>query len=114
IRGRTDIPLVATIGHSEADSPIVVSDSAQSPVAEQFRTLRTNLSFFGGGQDKRTILTTSSMSGEGKSFIALNLALSMALTGKKVALLELDLRKPVLSSKLGVKHPQGFTNYVVN
>lgn len=114
IQTRTDIPLIATIGHSTEDGAIVVSESARNPVAEQFRTLRTNLSFFGTAKEKQAIMTTSSMSGEGKSFIAVNLAISMALTGKKVALLELDLRKPALSSKLGLRCSQGFTNYIVN
>jgi tyrosine-protein kinase Etk/Wzc len=63
---------------------------------------------------QQVILITSSMGGEGKSFISLNLASSLAQSGKKVALLELDLRKPRLSAQLGLPNDQGFTNYIIS
>jgi tyrosine-protein kinase Etk/Wzc len=66
------------------------------------------------GKQHQVILITSSMSGEGKSFISLNLAASLAISGKKVVLLELDLRKPRLSSELGLKNEIGFTNFIVS
>ena len=54
------------------------------------------------------------MSGEGKSFVALNLAMVQALSGKKVVIMEMDLRKPNIMAKLGVKNPRGFSNYVIS
>ena len=54
------------------------------------------------------------MSGEGKSFIALNLATAIAISGKKVVVMEMDLRKPNLSNKLKITNDAGFTNYIVS
>ncbi|MNR11105.1 Tyrosine-protein kinase YwqD [compost metagenome] len=92
----------------------MVANSSRSAISEQFRALRTNLSFFIKNPGEKVILLTSSMSGEGKSFVAINLGQILALTGKKVLLMELDLRKPGLSAKLEVSNPIGFTNYVTN
>jgi len=114
IRSATSVPIIGEIGHNSVyGESIVVSEQARTSIAEQFRSLRTNLSFFLKGEDK-TILLTSSMSGEGKSFISINLATVLAISGKKVVVMEMDLRKPNLSNKLNLKNDFGFTNYVVN
>src|SRR5690606_2508957 len=57
------------------------------------RTLRTNLDFFNAASEKKTIAISSTVSGEGKSFIAMNLGAVMALSDKKVILIDLDMRK---------------------
>ena len=72
--------------------------------------MRTSLGYLGGNSGKKKILVTSSLSGEGKSFVAVNLALSLALTDKKVVLLELDLANPSLSTKLNVSYEEGVSN----
>ena len=82
-------------------------------VAEQFRSIRTNLAFMGLNEEQNTLMVTSSISGEGKSFVAINLAISFTLTGKKVALMEMDLRKPKLSKILNVKKTPGISSYLV-
>lgn len=89
--------------------------SNKSFIAEQFRILRTNLQYTGnsGGRNK-TILLTSSMSGEGKSFVSINLAASIALLDKKVVIVELDLRKPKISKYLGIPEDRGISNYLIN
>ena len=69
-------------------------------MAETFRSLRTNLLFIMGDPDKKVILVTSTISGEGKTFMASNLAVSLALLGKKVILVGLDIRKPGLNKIL--------------
>lgn len=92
---------------------IVISEGKKSVIAEQFRALRTNLAFMGLNENQKTLLLTSSISGEGKSFIAMNLAMSLTLTGKKVALMEMDLRKPKLSKYFGVSKDRGITNYLI-
>jgi capsular exopolysaccharide synthesis family protein len=65
------------------------------------------------GEEAKTTLITSNISGEGKSFISINLAISYTITDKKVALLELDLRKPRLSRLLNVERDPGISNYLV-
>jgi capsular exopolysaccharide synthesis family protein len=82
-------------------------------VAEQFRSLRTSLSYLGLNGDNKTLLITSSISGEGKSFISINLAISLSLIRKKVVLLEFDLRKPMISKMLGIPREPGITNFLV-
>jgi len=77
-------------------------------VGEQFRIMRANLNFLQKGVPKPVILITSAGSGEGKSFVSLNLAAVLAKTGKKIALLDFDLRKPdesmpMSSSGIGLK-----------
>ncbi|AOM77428.1 GumC family protein [Pedobacter steynii] len=110
----TQVPIIGEISHDEGNDNMVVANSSRSAISEQFRALRTNLSFFIKNADEKVILLTSSMSGEGKSFVAINLGQILALTNKKVLLMELDLRKPGLSAKLEVSNPIGFTNYVTN
>lgn len=110
----TPVPIIGEISHDEGNDNMVVANSSRSAISEQFRALRTNLSFFFKNSDEKVILLTSSMSGEGKSFVAINLGQILALTGKKVLLMELDLRKPGLSAKLEISNPIGFTNYVTS
>jgi capsular exopolysaccharide synthesis family protein len=110
----TRVPIIGEISHDEANDNMVVANSSRSAISEQFRALRTNLSFFFKNADEKVILLTSSMSGEGKSFVAINLGQILALTNKRVLLMELDLRKPGLSAKLEISNPIGFTNYVTN
>ncbi|HVF80474.1 MAG TPA: polysaccharide biosynthesis tyrosine autokinase, partial [Flavisolibacter sp.] len=113
IEQKTTAPVVAEIAQVTSDSPIVIRDGKRTIVAEQFRSLRTNLTFMGLNEKTNTILVTSSMSGEGKSFTAINLAVSFTLIGKKVALLELDLRKPKISKLLQLINDVGISNYLV-
>jgi capsular exopolysaccharide synthesis family protein len=114
INNQTDTPILGEIGHNKTGNPVVVTHDARSIIAEQFRSIRTNLRFLLTGKQHQVILITSSMSGEGKSFISLNLASSLALSGKKVVLLELDLRKPRLSSLLGLPNDEGISNFIVS
>lgn len=109
----TSAPIIAEIMQDERERPIAITDGRRSPVAEQFRALRTALSYVGINGDKKTVLITSSVSGEGKSFIAINLAISLSLMKKKVVLLEFDLRKPKVSKMLNVPHYPGISNYLV-
>lgn len=89
--------------------------SSKSFIAEQFRILRTNLQYTGSSSGyNKTILLTSSMSGEGKSFVSINLAASIALLDKKVVIMELDLRKPKISKYLGISEDKGISNYLIN
>ena len=114
IEEKTKVPVVAEIMQTGTKETIAISEGKRTIIAEQFRSLRTNLSFMGLNETQKTLLVTSSISGEGKSFIALNLAMSITLTGKRVALMEMDLRKPKLSKYLGIKRDPGISNYLIN
>lgn len=111
----TEVPILGEISHSDDSANLAVSDNSRSAISEQFRALRTNLSFYHNDNEKtKVILLTSSMSGEGKSFVAINLGNVLAIAGKRVLLMELDLRKPGMSGKLNTPNGVGFTNYIVD
>jgi capsular exopolysaccharide synthesis family protein len=113
ITSQLSVPVLAEISHSHHQQAVVVGTHKQSQIAEQFRVLRTNILFLSALKPIQVILLTSSMGGEGKSFIAVNLCSSLALTGKKVLLLELDLRKPHLAKSLQLSE-DGFTNHIAS
>ena len=106
-----DIPLTRELG--EGERAIVVRENKNNMMEEAFRGLRTNLRFLLAPGEK-VILTTSSMPGEGKTFVATNLAMSLALLGKKVIIVGLDIRKPRLVKLFGLpSNKQGITNYLI-
>jgi len=109
IEKQTDATILSEIIFNEGKETIVVNDGNRSPISEQFRSLRTSLGFIGSNVQNKTILMTSSVSGDGKSFIAINLAITLAIANKKVLLLDLDMRKPKLSTMLGLKNEFGMS-----
>ncbi|MCF2494201.1 GumC family protein [Dyadobacter chenhuakuii] len=90
----------------------IIKMTSRSAVAEQFRALRTNLQYLGDG-NCRTIMFTSSIGGEGKSFVSINLAASLAYSDKRVLLIGLDLRKPTLHERLLVSNKTGASNCLI-
>lgn len=113
ITGNTPVPVLAEVGHTDDKTMVIISKDSVNPVAEQFRALRTNLQFVLKNEKEKVILLTSSMSGEGKTFVATNLAAVLSLSGKKVLLMEMDLRKPKVSEKLGLSNRTGFSTYSI-
>lgn len=113
VERRTRIPLLGMISEGKSSQPLRVSPTHRTVMAEQFRTIRTNLQFFQKGDSDKVMLVSSSMSGEGKSFFSLNLALTIAMTEKRVLLVELDLRKPRMSQDLGIPLGQGISYYLI-
>lgn len=109
----TSFPIIGEISNEKSNVSIVTGTGKRTFIAEQFRELRISLNFFKGSNKKRKILVTSTIAGEGKSFIATNLALSFALTGKKVVLLELDLNRPKLSINLNINNDKGISDYLL-
>ena len=114
IKQLTSIPILGKVALGKGKEHIVVKQGSRSAVNEMFRLLRTRLNFLNSGKTKQKILITSSISGEGKTFVALNLGITLALSGKKVALLGLDLRKPKLGSYLNANLGIGITNYLID
>jgi capsular exopolysaccharide synthesis family protein len=114
IENLTSFPIIGEIMLNNTKEPVVIQEGKRTFIAEQFRRVRTSLAYLGVSHaGKKRVLVTSSLSGEGKSFVALNLALSLAMTGKKVILVELDLANPSLSKKLDVHYEQGVSDYLM-
>ncbi len=111
-----DIPIVGEIVKSNEAERFLVASKDFSGSAESFRMLDANLEFMLSKKsgENRTILITSSISGEGKSFIALNYARTLAFAGNKVLLVGMDLRAPKLLQYLGLDAEYGVTEYVKN
>ncbi len=109
----TSVPILGEVIHDNTKNPIVITEGTRTFIAEQFRQLRTSLGYLGINSRKKKILITSTISGEGKSFIAANMGISLALMGKKVVLIELDLRKPKLSEIFNISRNTGISNYFI-
>lgn len=112
----TDVSIVAEIPMSNdmSEGGIVIRENHNNVMEEMFRGLRTNLLFMMEPKDK-VIMVSSSMPGEGKSFIAGNIAVSMAFLGKKVLIIGLDIRKPGLNKVFKLtRRAEGITNYLSN
>lgn len=113
----TDLPIIADVAiaseRAKTKADIVVHENKNNLMEEIFRSLRTNLQFLLKEHDK-VIMFTSTTSGEGKTFIASNVAISFALLGKKVVLVGLDVRKPRLAELFEIDdHHHGITNLLV-
>ena len=118
IEDLTTIPFLGDVPHSDKDDKIVIGSDARTSTAEAFRLIRTNLGFMlantGEQQQGKTIFVTSTTSGEGKSFMSINLAAALSLSHKKVLLLGLDLRAPKVTQYLGISERKGVTNFITN
>ena len=92
----TNVPVLGVVPSTRypTDVGLHVVDHPKSMVSESIKTLRTNLDFFKLNSTKKIIAVSSTVSGEGKSFIAMNLGAVMAVSNKRVILLDLDMRKP--------------------
>jgi tyrosine-protein kinase Etk/Wzc len=115
IENATVLPVIGEIGYGKTRNLLMtdLQDSKDNYIAEQFRKLRTSLTFLGIGTKRKKIVITSSIPGEGKSFVVANLGLSLAMAGKKVMLLEFDMVNPTLSSKLYINEEKGLSNYLI-
>lgn len=109
----TQVPILGEVGHSFSGNTLVVNKTSRGMVAEQFRSIRSNLQYIISKIEKPIILVTSSFSGEGKSFVSTNMAAVLALTGKKTIILEFDIRKPKVLAGLGLGRRPGISNFLV-
>ncbi|MCL2316620.1 MAG: polysaccharide biosynthesis tyrosine autokinase [Actinomycetia bacterium] len=104
------IPYASTIGRD----PIIVVNDPQSPVAEEYRRLRTNLGFLSMDADAAPVLViTSSLPQEGKSITAINIAFSFAEDDQRVLLIDADLRRPKIAGYLNLEGGVGLTTVLV-
>ncbi len=113
VERRISAPILGEMCVDRSGRNLVVSATDTSSATELFRLIRTNLQFMLGGENDKVVLMTSTRSGEGKSFISLNLAATLSLLeGKRVLLVGMDIRNPQLANYLGINPPMGLTNYL--
>ena len=112
IESLTYIPIIGEIAFDKSKEDIVIEKGRRSFIAEEFRKLRISLSFLGIDSIHKKILVTSSISGEGKSFIAANLAISLSLTGKKVVIVDMDLNNPTIDKILKISREDGVSEFL--
>ena len=121
VRGEADVsritqaPVLGGIAFDAdaAKAPLLTQAGHQSPRAESFRQIRTNLQFANVNSKSKTMLVTSSLPGEGKSTTATNMAIALAQAGQRVALVDADLRRPMVASYLGLEGTAGLTTALV-
>ncbi|HEU5146603.1 MAG TPA: polysaccharide biosynthesis tyrosine autokinase, partial [Chryseosolibacter sp.] len=113
IEKATHTPVLGEIARNDTKQTVVGTQDGSNPLVEMFRLIRTNLQFATLGKPNKVILVTSSTSGEGKSFLSINLAASLVLTGKRVVVLGMDLRRPTLLKSMKIADGIGITNYLI-
>ncbi len=109
----TNVPILGEVVKSKDADRLIMAPQNRSVISEQIRTIRTNLQFLKAASDSQVLLFTSSISGEGKSFVSLNLGASLALVDRPTVILEMDLRKPKLREALGMQNGVGISNYLI-
>lgn len=108
----TNVPILGEVSLAEDENKFVVEANATTPIAELFRLIRNNIQFAHSDRDKKVLLVTSSLSGEGKTFVAANIALTFAVAGKKTLVVGMDIRRPVLAHFFELNNRSGVTTYL--
>ena len=114
VESRTTAPIIGEICTVNSESPLVVSPTSTSTATELFRLMRSNMLYIFNEETGKVALLTSSTSGEGKTFISINLAASLALLNKKVVVVGMDIRAPKLAADLGLSNSNGLTQYLAS
>ncbi|MBE0390217.1 exopolysaccharide transport family protein [Flavobacterium sp. PL002] len=112
----TKIPLIGVVGLLKESSDLAVFDKPKSALSESFRAIRSSLQFLYKKQDvegAKTLMITSSVGGEGKTFCSINIATVFALSEKKTVIVGMDLRKPKLFDEFNLKNDLGVVNYLI-
>ena len=108
----TKIPIIGVLGHNKDNNSIIDHTSNANANSELFRLMRAKLQFALDQPKEKVLLVTSTESGEGKTFVSMNLAVSISLTEKRVLLMGIDLRKPMLSKYFNLTQKEGPTSYL--
>ena len=112
LEAMSTVPVLGEIPKTDQAGNVLVKENSTDSFTEMVRLLRANLLFVMDSPDKKVINMLSSVSGEGKSFVTINLAISLALLEKKVLIIELDVRKPRLADYIGIENKSGITLYL--
>jgi capsular exopolysaccharide synthesis family protein len=108
----TKVPILGFISHSSYDSEVPVVEKPGSTLSESFRSIRTSLKYLISEDKPAVISVTSTVSGEGKTFVSVNLAAIISLLGRKTLLVGLDLRKPRIHKILGLDNSLGMSTFL--
>lgn len=114
IESELELPVVAKVFNDTSDIELIVDKKPKAVTSENIRTLRTNLQFSAVDSKLKTILITSTLAGEGKSYIASNLAISFAQAGKKVLVMDCDLRKGRQHKIFKLSSRRGLSNLLIS
>jgi len=111
----TPTPVLATLGYDPdvKKQPLIVSGDPRNPLAEAYRTLRSNLQFVNLASGNGSFVVTSAMPSEGKTTSTANLAIALAETGARVALVDADLRRPRVADIMGLENAAGLTDLLI-
>ena len=110
---RINAPMLGQLVQNSRNAHIAIHEGESTVSAELFRLIRTNLRFILPAEAKNpVILVTSGINGDGKSYVSSNTALSLAILGKKVVLVGLDIRKPMLANYFGLRDKGRLTDYL--
>ena len=112
ITATVDMPIIGTVPHSNLKTNFIVQNHPQSFISETFRTIRTGLQFMLDTEKSNTLLITSSISKDGKTFLSVNIAQAIAATNKKTLIIGLDLRSPGLCYDFYPKNDVGISTYL--
>jgi tyrosine-protein kinase Etk/Wzc len=113
IEAYTTIPILGEVVYDNTKGPLIISGAGRTFGEEQFRQIRASINYVNNRGTSKKIMVTSSIAGEGKSFIASNLALSIAMSGKKVVLVDMDLYLPKVAGIFGFENDnKGVANYL--
>lgn len=107
-------PNIGKIIFNQDDNDLINVNNPKSSIAESFRSIRTNIQYLASDKKEKVICLTSSVSGEGKTFVSMNLASIISLTGEKTLLIGADLRKPKISDSFKLKNTVGLSSYLSN
>ena len=113
----SSIPLLGVIGRNKGKNNLAVYEKPRSAISEAFRAIRSSLQFLYRNESikgSKTVMITSSVSGEGKTFCSINIASVFALSSKKTVLVGLDLRKPKIFDDFDITNELGVVNYLIN
>ena len=110
----TNFPVIGMVAQSNTKDPLLVVNNPKSPIAESFRSIRTNIEFITQSKLPCTVLITGDTQSIGKTFNSINIASIYALYGKKTILLGFDLRKPRLFQEFGLNNNTGLSSFLGN
>ncbi|MCX2741166.1 GumC family protein [Pontibacter anaerobius] len=108
----TNIPFLGVVAHGSKSDKLAVMNNQRSAIAESFRSIRINLQYLMADSNFKVIGVTSSISGEGKTFCSVNLSSELAMSGKRVVLIESDMRKPTFSKYFPVAESIGLSSFL--